>query len=94
MIKHGVNQTTPVNLTFSEIVSTLNRKSISYRKFQAGNQYEFLSQTVDEANAVVRLHFITAGQPSTAALHPLFRLVNPPAVCGMACKDVKKPSVN
>ena len=55
-----------------------------------GNQYEFLSQTVDEANAVVRLHFITAGPPSTAALHPLFRLVNPPAVRGMACPDVKK----
>jgi hypothetical protein len=32
----------------------------------------------------------TAGQPSTAALHPLFRLVNPPAVCGMACQAVKK----
>ena len=41
-------------------------------------------------NAVVRLHFIPAGQPSTAALHPFFRLINPPAVRGMACQAVKK----
>ena len=32
----------------------------------------------------------TAGQPSTAALHPFFRLINPPAVRGMACQAVKK----
>ncbi len=28
--------------------------------------------------------------PSTAALHPFFRLINPPAVRGMACQAVKK----
>ena len=32
----------------------------------------------------------TAGQPSTAALHPFFRLINPPAVRRMACQAVKK----
>ena len=35
--------------TASEIVSTSNWKYISCRKFRAGNQYEFLSQTVEEA---------------------------------------------
>ena len=32
----------------------------------------------------------TAGQPSSSAAHPFFRLVNPPAVRGMACQAVKK----
>ena len=46
-----------------------------------------LSQCQTQLSAFAKA---TAGQPSTAAVHPFFRLINPPAVRGMACQDVKK----
>ena len=46
-----------------------------------------LSQCQTQLSAFAKA---TAGQPSSAALHPFFRLINPPAVRGMACQAVKK----